>query len=125
MRCSRVWILIVALLGQASAGSLAKARSAVESNLSAGVAKVDITPPPDTPGTGHQRKTSGARDPIRAGVLLLDDGKTKAAIATFDLVGASDALVRSVREAIASKTAVPPENILVTASHNHSGPSFD
>jgi hypothetical protein len=113
------------LIGQASGGSVANAGSSVESNLSAGVAKVDITPPPDTPVTGHPRKTSGARDPIRAGVLLLDDGKTKAAIATFDLVGASDALVRSVREAIASKTAVPPESILVTASHNHSGPSFD
>ena len=40
----------------------------VESNLKAAAAKVDITPPPDTPVTGHPRKTSGVRDPIRAGI---------------------------------------------------------
>ena len=32
---------------------------------------------------------------------------------------------RSVREAIASKTGVPAQNILVAASHNHSGPDFE
>ena len=58
------------LLWQAYDGSPANAGPAVESNLSAGAAKVDITPPPDTPVIGHPRKTSGARDPIRAGILL-------------------------------------------------------
>ena len=43
----------------------------VESNLRAAVAKVDITPPADTPVVGHVRPTNGVRDPIRAGVLLL------------------------------------------------------
>jgi neutral ceramidase len=97
----------------------------VTSSLSAGVAKLDITPPPDTPVIGHPRKTSGVRDPIRAGILLLDDGKTRVAIATFDLIGATDALVRTVREAVSAKAGVPRENILVAASHNHSGPDFE
>jgi hypothetical protein len=97
----------------------------VQSNLKAAVAKVDITPPADTPVIGHPRKTTGARDPIRAGVLLLDDGKTKAAIATFDLIGASDALVKAARQAIFATAGVPPANILVAASHNHSGPDFE
>jgi hypothetical protein len=97
----------------------------VESNLKAAAAKVDITPRPDTPVVGHPRKTSGVRDPIRAGVLLLDDGKTRTAIATFDLIAAGDGLVKSIREAIHQKTGTPRENILVAASHNHSGPDFD
>jgi hypothetical protein len=96
----------------------------VDSNLLAGVAKVDITPPPDTPVIGHPRKTSGARDPIRAAVLLLDDGKTKAAIATFDLIGATDPLVAAVRDVVHEQAGVPRENVLVAASHNHSGPDF-
>jgi hypothetical protein len=104
---------------------MAKDGADVESNLAAGVAKVDITPPPDTPVAGHPRKTSGARDPLHAGVLLLDDGKTKVAIVTVDLLGASDALVQSARAAVASKTGVPQKNILVAASHNHSGPDFE
>jgi hypothetical protein len=73
---------------------------------------------------GHPRKTSGARDPLHAGILLLDDGKTKAAIATFDLLDASDELVQTVRSAISAKTGTPRENILVAVSHNHSGPDF-
>src|SRR5262245_40667287 len=92
----------------------------VDSNLLAGVSEADITPPPDTPVIGHPRKTSGARDPIRAAVLLLDDGKTKAAIATFDLIGATDPLVTAVRDVVHEQAGVPRENILVAASHNHS-----
>ena len=124
MRLIRAWAFAAVLLGLAS-GSLATTGTDIESNLAAGAAKVDITPPPDTPVTGHPRKTSGVRDPLQAGILLLDDGKNKAAIATFDLIHTSDALVKSVREAIASKTGVPAQNILVAASHNHSGPDFD
>ena len=61
----------------------------VRSNLSAGVAKVDITPA-ETDGievTGHRRTVHGVRDPLRAGVLVLDDGETKAAIITLDTIG--------------------------------------
>jgi hypothetical protein len=125
MRSLRALTIAGVLLSMAGHRSPAHAGPAVESNLSAGAAKVDITPPPDTPVIGHPRKTSGARDPIRAGILLLDDGKTKAAIVSFDLIGATDGLVRSVREAVASRTGVPRENILVAASHNHSGPDFE
>lgn len=95
------------------------------SNLKAGVAKVEITPPDSAPTVGHPRPTKGARDPLRAGVLILDDGKTRAAIATFDLVDAADNLVKRTRAAISEKAGVPAENVLVNASHNHSGSDFD
>jgi hypothetical protein len=96
----------------------------VESNLRAGVAKVDITPPPDAKVEGHVRETRGARDPIRAAVLLLDDGRTKAAIVTLDLLCSWDELVRDVRGAVSKATETPRENILVATSHNHSGPGW-
>lgn len=97
-----------------------------ESNLKAGVAKVDITPA-NTDGVtvaGHRRVIHGVRDPLRAGVLLLDDGNTKAAIVTLDTITAWDKMVQLARERISEKTDVPEENILVAASHNHSGPGF-
>ena len=125
MKSMRALILVGVLLAPTLDADSARAGSEVESNLRVGVAKVDITPPPETPVTGHPRKTSGARDPIRAGVLLLDDGKTKAAIVSFDLIGAGDSLVKAVRDAVAATTNTPRENILVAASHNHSGPDFD
>src|SRR5262249_31939914 len=96
----------------------------VESNLRAAVAKVDITPPEGTTVEGHPRETHGVRDPLRAGVLLLDDGKTKAAIVTLDTLAAWDALVAALREAISDRPGIPAPNILVAASHNHSGPGY-
>lgn len=96
----------------------------VESNLLAAAAKVDITPPADTPVVGHVRPTNGVRDPIRAGVLLLANGDTKAAIVTLDLITASTEMVADLRNAIAKQTEIPRENIMVAVSHNHSGPGW-
>lgn len=98
----------------------------VLSNLRAGAAKVDITPA-ETDGvwvTGHRREVHGVRDPLRAGVLVLDDGETKAAIITLDTIGAWEELVKPVREQIEKEAGIPAANILVTASHNHSAPGF-
>lgn len=117
------WI-ILASHGFSVRRSLAEETKPV-SNLKVGVAKVDITPPDSAPTVGHPRPTKDARDPLRAGVLILDDGKTRAAIATFDLVDAVDSLVKRTRAVISAKAGVPPENILVNASHNHSGSDFD
>jgi len=99
----------------------------VQSNLRAGVAKVDITPD-ETDGvmvTGHRRKVCGVRDPLRAGVLVLDDGETKAAIVTLDTIGAWDEMVKLARERIEKLAGIPAANVMVAASHNHSGPAFD
>ena len=96
----------------------------VESNLRAGVAKVDITPPADTKVVGHVRPTKGVRDPIRAGVLLLANADTKAAIVTLDLIGADSAMVTDLRDAISQKTEIPAKHIMIATSHNHSGPGW-
>lgn len=65
-------------------------RFAVATNLRAGVAKVDITPARVDGLTvvGHRRPVTGVRDPLRAGVLVLDDGDTRAANVTLDTIGA-------------------------------------
>lgn len=102
-------------------------RFAVNSNLRAGVAKVDITPAQvnQLEVVGHRRKVTGVRDPLRGAVLILDDGATKAAIVTLDTINAWDDMVRLVRQAIQQDTGVPAANIMVAASHNHSGPGFE
>ncbi|MCH9653541.1 MAG: hypothetical protein K0U86_09510 [Planctomycetes bacterium] len=99
----------------------------IESNLRAGVAKIDITPDDvnQFEVVGHRRKVTGVRDPLRAGVLVLDDGQTKAAIVTLDLISAYDELVKLARQQIEKETGIPAANIMVAVSHNHSGPGFD
>ncbi|MCP4505568.1 MAG: hypothetical protein GY826_04145 [Fuerstiella sp.] len=129
MRISFVAILGLSIcLSLSSRGAAAKdGQFDVESNLLAGVAKVDITPD-DVEGmevTGHRRIVHGVRDPLRAGVLVLSDGSTKAAIVTLDTIGAWDEMVKLARARIERETTIPSVNIIVAASHNHSGPNFD
>jgi neutral ceramidase len=122
--------LAIILLASASGAEPSAAKDGqfpVESNLRAGVCKTEITPA-ETDGVvvaGHRRTVHGVRDPLRAGVLLLDDGETKAAIVTLDVIAAWDEMVKLAREKIEELTGVPAANIMVAASHNHSGPDFD
>jgi len=124
-------LIITALVtGLATAAPAAEAedgRFSVQSNLRAGVAKVDITPDDvkNFEVVGHRRKVTGVRDPLRAGILILDDGETKAAIVTLDLIQAYDQIVKLTRQRIEKEAGVPAANVLVAASHNHSGPGFD
>lgn len=110
----------------AGAGEVADGTFPAQTNLRAGSAKVDITPEQvaGTRVTGHSRQVSGLRDPIRAGVLLLDDGQTRAGIVTLDTIGAWEELVQQLRGNIEEATGVPGANLMVAASHNHSGPPW-
>ncbi len=98
----------------------------VMSNLKVGVAKVDITPTDVAAITviGHRRQVTGVRDPLKAAVLILHDGETKAAIVTMDTIGAWEDMVKLARQNIEKETGVPAANIMISASHNHSGPGY-
>ncbi|MDA0921923.1 MAG: hypothetical protein O2945_22895 [Planctomycetota bacterium] len=129
-RCVALFSVVISLFASVTQGEdedSQDGRFPVTSNLRAGVAKVDITPDVSQglDVVGHRRKVFKVRDPLRAGVLVLDDGETKAAIVTLDTIGAWDEMVALARERIQQLTGIPAGNIMVTASHNHSGPGFD
>ena len=129
MKICLTFAALLALALPAFAQEVVDGQFAATSNLRAGVAKIDITPSPsDVKGMiaeGHRREVMTVRDPLRAGVLILDDGTTKAAIVTMDVLQAWDALVPLARQKIEAATGVPAANIMITASHNHSGPPYD
>lgn len=113
-----------ALAGAAFAADAPVPAFKVESNLKAAAVKLDITPPAGTKVVGHVREVDGVRDPIHAVALLLDDGTTRAAILTFDLLNVPPEMASQVRESVGAATDTPAGNIMVAVSHNHSGPGW-
>lgn len=124
-RATLTAMLFLVLEVASEAGGLEDISFRVESNLKMAVAKVDISPPDGTAVTGHVRPTKGFRDRLHVVILLLDDGNTKAALVTHDLIASSPAVVEGFRDAVAAASKTPRKHIMVAASHNHSGPKWE
>ena len=116
----RIALCLIAL----TSASLSAADEATKSNLSVATVKVDITPPAGTKVVGHVREVDGVRDRLHAVALLLDDGKTRAAIITLDLLNCPSEMSAALRESVGAATGTPAENIMIAVSHNHSGPGW-
>ena len=95
--------------------------------LKAGAAEIDITPPVGFRMAGYfnERLSTGTHDPLQAKAIVLDDGKEKIALVFCDLVGPSLNVTRRARTEAGEKIGVPPGNIMIGATHSHTGPLFD
>jgi neutral ceramidase len=95
--------------------------------LTAGVARIDITPPPGIELWGYSNRTGpaiGTLDPLYARVLVLDDGRNAVAIVTLDLGRTfGQAQMKALRERVQREHRIA--DVMFIASHTHSGPSID
>lgn len=91
----------------------------------AGAAAADISPTKSVFLFGYPnvpRMSTSIHDPILASALFLDDGKNSCLLISVDLIGLTRHQVATARQRISRKVSVRPENILIAASHTHSGP---
>jgi hypothetical protein len=105
--------------------SALSAASAVKNSvLKGGCAKVNITPPLGIPLIGSYGKPSDdILDELYAKALVLNDGSTTLAIVSVDLLYTPlEEITNPVREIIREKIGIPEQNVLVCATHTHSGP---
>ena len=97
------------------------------SSTRVGVATVDITPEPGLPLMGNFRDDYGAQgvhDRLWARALVFADGQgNKAGLLAVDVCMLDRENVAFIREVIGGECEVPPENVLVHATHTHSGPA--
>lgn len=97
--------------------------SPVPGELRAGAAKTDITPPVGFPMAGFGARTStGVLDPIMARAIALSDGAETVVILELDLLAMTDDLSDAVYRKVRTEIPLRRENILIAATHTHSGP---
>ena len=92
--------------------------------LKGGSAKVNITPPLGVTLIGSYGKPSDTvMDDLYAKALVLSDGRNTIAIVSADLLYAPLVeITEPVRTIVHEKLGVPRQNIMVCATHTHSGP---
>lgn len=85
--------------------------------LSVGAAKVDFTPAEsELPANSY-----GILDRLYSRAIVVSNGHTKAALVTADVAGIHDPIWAPVVERAEKELGIPAANILLTASHTHSG----
>ncbi len=92
--------------------------------LRMGFGRVDITPAPGLrlAGNAPYPRAEGVAEPLRARVLLADDGARRGAIVCLDLMALPAAEVATLRDRLAAAGGLDPAAILVACSHTHRAP---
>ncbi|MBN2377758.1 MAG: neutral/alkaline non-lysosomal ceramidase N-terminal domain-containing protein [Sedimentisphaerales bacterium] len=97
----------------------------MSNTFTAGAGQANITPRDSQFLFGYphvSRYSTGVHDPLFSSALLLSNGDTEVMFIANDIIFVSKALVQNVRSAIAAQTGIPPKNIMISATHTHSGP---
>ncbi|HZT81997.1 MAG TPA: hypothetical protein VFA26_17355, partial [Gemmataceae bacterium] len=91
--------------------------------LQAGFGVADITPDAgmEMPGGFFKRQGKGVRDKLIAAACVVYDGATPVALVGIDTLFVTRPTVDAARRAIQKATKIPGDNVLVGASHTHSG----
>ena len=91
--------------------------------LRAGFARRDITQPLGTPSSlGLFTAVTEIWDPLTATAAVLESDGERVALVGLDLCGLLAAPHRSIRDAVASRTGIEADRVVLNVSHTHSAP---
>ena len=91
----------------------------------AGAAASNITPPLGGGIVGNWRSPAATHvnDELHARCLVLDDGGTRIGFVIVDSVGVTRPVFDHAKRVLKKETGLPPENLLMAATHTHSSVS--
>ena len=94
--------------------------------LSAGFARVNITPPMGIGMVGYfvPRFAEGVLDDLYINALALQSGDVTTLLMALDLEGLARHVVRDYAAHISERTGIPTDRILLHATHTHTGPAI-
>ncbi len=92
-----------------------------EPTFQAGAAMSNITPPivSNPSARTSKRQATHVHDELHARCLVLDDGQSRLALVVCDLRHISAEVVVNAKQIIQQSTGIPPECVLVSATHTH------
>ena len=110
------------LLGGLIAAAATAAEPATSPVFRAGAATSNITPPLGGGIIGGfvPIPSKHVHDELHVRCLVLDDGQTQLAVAVCDLLGIHSSVSVEARKLVEQQTGIPPERVLVCATHTHS-----
>lgn len=93
--------------------------------LLVGAAEADITPPIGITLAGAltRRVSASVLDPLHARAVVLESGGTRVAFVLLDIIALGNEDAAAARQAVAEAADMPVENVCVSCTHTHSGPS--
>ena len=92
-------------------------------NLGLGRRCINPTWPVAISGYGPDRISAGIHDDIFVKCAYLASGDTHCLLISADLLGFSEAMVDRLRAALQERHGLQPSQVLIAATHTHSGPS--
>lgn len=120
-------LTLIAIAAALCAVQLAGAQPAAEPGpLRVGLATVDITPEGPVYMAGYGARTEpseGTYAPIFASCAVFDNSVTRVAIMALDVCKIGIPQMEQIRAA-AEQVGIPPQHVMINASHTHCGPTI-
>ena len=93
----------------------------MQTTLKAGSASANITPPLGTriPGGFRPRYAENVDDELCAKAVVIDNGTTRIAIVTCDLIAIPEKVADAAKARIADRCDIPAAHVMVNATHTH------